>query len=104
MNKIVKTTSIFMLIIVILLSVLPLNVYATPNDDLLKAADDGDVEAAQNALKNGTIIIATSTTTAYVSEELLDKKIEDKGMFTAGVVTAKGCCLTDPKERHGHQV
>ena len=58
----------------------------------------------QNALKEGTIIVATSTTNAYVIEELLGKRIEDKGMFTAGVVTAKGCCVTDSKGRYGHHV
>jgi len=58
----------------------------------------------QNALKRGTIIIATSTTNAFVLEELLGRKIEDKGMFTAGVVTARGCCITDPKGRYGHHV
>lgn len=58
----------------------------------------------KNALKEGTIVIATSTTTAYVVEELIGKKIEDKGMFTAGVVTAKGCCLTDPKGRYNHYI
>jgi hypothetical protein len=57
----------------------------------------------QDALKEGTIIIATSTTTAYVMEELLGKEL-DKGVFTAGVVTAKGCCITDPKSRYSHQV
>lgn len=58
----------------------------------------------QSALKDGTIIVATSTTNAYVIEELLDKKIKDKGLFTAGVVTAKGCCITDPKHRYNHHV
>lgn len=62
------------------------------------------MDVVQNALKEGTIIIATSTTTAYVMEELTGRKIEDKGMFTAGVVTARGCCITDPKERYSHQV
>ncbi|MBS7620026.1 hypothetical protein KEJ21_05210 [Candidatus Bathyarchaeota archaeon] len=62
------------------------------------------MEIVQNALKNGIIIIATSTTTSYVVEELLGKKIENKGMFTAGVVTAKGCCTTDPKGRYLHHV
>ncbi len=63
-----------------------------------------EMDVVQNALKNGTIIIATSTTTAYVFEELLGKEVKDKGMFTAGVVTAKGCCVTDPEGRYGHQV
>ncbi len=62
------------------------------------------MDIVQNALKEGTIIVATSTTNAYVIEELLGKRIEDKGMFTAGVVTAKGCCVTDSKGRYGHHV
>jgi len=62
------------------------------------------MDAVQHALENGTIVIATSTTTAYVLEELLGKEIPDKGMFTAGVVTARGCCLTDPEGRYGHHV
>lgn len=62
------------------------------------------MDVVQNALKEGTIVIATSTTTAYVQEELLGNEIADKGMFTAGVITAKSCCITDPKERYKHQV
>jgi len=62
------------------------------------------MDIVQNALKNGTIVIATSTTNAYVVEELLGRRIEEKGMFTAGVVTAKGCCVTDPKGRYDHHV
>jgi hypothetical protein len=56
------------------------------------------------ALKEGIIIIATSTTTAYVVEELMGKKIKDKGLFTAGVVAAKGCCVTNPEDRYNHYV
>ena len=62
------------------------------------------MDVVQNALKNGIIIVATSTTNAYVVEELLDKEIEEKGMFTAGVVTAKGCCVTNPEGRYSHHV
>jgi len=62
------------------------------------------MDAVQHALENGTIVIATSTTTAYVLEELLGKEIPDKGMFTAGVITARGCCLTDPEGRYSHHV
>jgi len=62
------------------------------------------MDFVQNALKEGTIIVATSTTNAFVLEELLGKKVEDKGMFTAGVVTARGCCITDPKGRYIHHV
>jgi hypothetical protein len=62
------------------------------------------MEVVQNALEEGTIVIATSTSTAYVFEELLDRTIPNKGMFTAGVVVEKGCCITDPKGRYKHQV
>ena len=62
------------------------------------------MEAVQDAYENGTVIVATSTTTAYVLEELLGQEIEDKGMFTAGVVTGRGCCITDPKGRYSHRV
>jgi hypothetical protein len=62
------------------------------------------MDTVQNALKEGTIIIATSTTTGYVLEELLGKEIPDKGLFSAGVVTARGCCITDPDKRYGHRV
>jgi len=58
----------------------------------------------QTALSEGTIIVATGTTNAYVFEELMGKKIENKGFFTAGVVTAKGCGLTVPEKRYKHQV
>ncbi len=62
------------------------------------------MDVVQRALRNGIIIVATSTTTGYVLEELIGKRIEEKGMFTAGVVTARGCCTTDPKGRYLHHV
>lgn len=62
------------------------------------------MDAVQHALREGVIVVATSTTTGYVLEELLEKEIPDKGLFTAGVVTARGCCITDPEKRHGHRV
>lgn len=62
------------------------------------------MDLVKKALKEGTIIIATSTTTAYVVEELIGEKIKDKGLFTAGVVTAKGCCVTNPEYRYNHYV
>jgi hypothetical protein len=62
------------------------------------------MDIVQDALKNGTIVIATSTTSSYVLEELLGKKIEDKGLFTIGVITGRGCCITDPKVRYLHHV
>lgn len=61
------------------------------------------MEPVQHALKEGTLVIATSTTTGYVAEELLGEEI-DKGHFTAGVVTADGCSITDPKKRYDHHV
>jgi len=61
------------------------------------------MDAVQKALKDGIIAIATSTTTGYLLEELLGREI-DKGMFTAGVVTARGCCITDPEGRYRYHV
>ncbi len=61
------------------------------------------MEIVQRAMKEGIIAIATSTTTGYVLEELLGVEV-DKGMFTAGVVTARGCCVTDPKGRGRYHV
>lgn len=62
------------------------------------------MEVVKKALKEGIIVIATSTTTGYVAEELLKKEIRNKGLFTAGVITAKGCCVTDPGKRYSHHV
>ncbi|MBN2230732.1 MAG: hypothetical protein JW779_14180 [Candidatus Thorarchaeota archaeon] len=56
------------------------------------------------AYKNGTLIIATSTTTAYVVEELMGKELPNKGMFTAGVVTKEGAGITVPDGRYNHYV
>lgn len=61
------------------------------------------MEVVQRALKDGIIVVATSTTTGYVLEELLKKPI-DKGIYTAGVVTARGCCVTEPQKRYLHHV
>ncbi len=44
------------------------------------------MDAVQHALREGIIVVATSTTTGYVLEELLKEEIPDKGLFTAGVV------------------
>jgi hypothetical protein len=62
------------------------------------------LEPVQHALKEGIIIITTGTTNAFVFEEILGKQIENKGLFTAGVVTAKGCGITSPEKRYKHQV
>ena len=53
----------------------------------------------KDAMENGTIVITTGTTDAYVLEELLGKPIKEKGLFTAGVVTGEGLEMTEPKLR-----
>lgn len=62
------------------------------------------MENVQFAYKNGTVIIATSTTTAYVAEELMCKEIPNKGMYTAGVVTKEGTGITVTDGRYNHYV
>ena len=59
--------------------------------------------SVQKAYQEGTLIIATSTTTAYVAEELMGKEI-NKGMFTAGVVTKEGASITKADGRYKHYV
>jgi hypothetical protein len=62
------------------------------------------MEPVQKAYQEGVLIIATSTTTAYVAEELMQKEIPNKGMFTAGVVTATGLNITKTEGRYSHYV
>ncbi len=62
------------------------------------------METVQKAYHEGILIIATSTTTAYVAEEIMSKEIPEKGMFTAGVVTATGCNITKVEGRYKHHV
>ena len=54
----------------------------------------------KKAYKHGIIFIATSTSTAYVVEELLNRTMEGKGFFTAGVVVPRGICITLGKRRY----
>jgi len=61
------------------------------------------MDSVQKAYQEGTLIIATSTTTAYVAEELMGKEI-NKGMFTAGVVTKEGASITKADGRYKHYV
>jgi hypothetical protein len=61
------------------------------------------MDSVQKAYGEGTLIIATSTTTAYVAEELTGKEI-NKGMFTAGVVTKEGASITKSDGRYKHYV
>ncbi len=53
----------------------------------------------KKAFESSIVFIATSTSTAYVAEELLNKTIEEKGFFTAGVVVPRGICITSSKKR-----
>ena len=62
------------------------------------------LEQVQQAYKDGIVIIATSTTTAFVAEELMCKELKNKGMFTAGVVTKDGCQITKSDGRYSHFV
>ena len=62
------------------------------------------MEIVQQAYKNGIVIISTSTSDAYVAEELTGTKIPDKGMFTAGVVTSEGAGITKADGRYTHWV
>ncbi len=61
------------------------------------------MDSVQKAYQEGTLIIATSTTTGYVVEELMGKEI-NKGMFTAGVVTKEGASITKADGRYKHYV
>ena len=54
----------------------------------------------QQAYRDGIVFIATSTSTAYVVEELLHETMAEKGLFTAGVVVPRGLCLTAASKRH----
>ena len=62
-----------------------------------------NMENVQFAYKNGTLIIATSTTNGYIVEELIGEEV-NKGMFTAGVVTKEGAHITVPDGRYDHYV
>jgi len=62
------------------------------------------MDKVQQAFQEGTTIIATSTTSAYVAEELLGKEIVNKGRFTIGVIGAEGCGITVPQGRYNHHV
>ena len=65
-----------------------------------------NLEAVQQALKRGTIIITLGTTNAYVVEEILKdvpgsgawEKI-DKRRYAAGVITDRGTCVVPKEER-----
>jgi hypothetical protein len=56
-------------------------------------------ELFEEALEEGKIIIANGTTNAYLYEEILNETIEDKGKFTAGIVTEGVACITSSNGR-----
>lgn len=65
-----------------------------------------NLEAVQQALKRGTIIITLGTTNAYVVEEILKDvpgsvsgEKMDKQRYAAGVITDRGTCVVPKEER-----
>lgn len=62
------------------------------------------MDIVQDAMREGTIVVCTSTTDAYVLEELTGEEVKDKGMFTAGVITRDGLMITEAKGRYDHHV
>ncbi|GAV23451.1 hypothetical protein [Carboxydothermus pertinax] len=54
--------------------------------------------AVAKAFKEGIVVIAGGTTNGYIVEELTGRKIE-RELYTAGVITPKGQCVTDPGRR-----
>ncbi|MCS7131896.1 MAG: hypothetical protein NZ934_04130 [Hadesarchaea archaeon] len=56
------------------------------------------LEEVQRALREGIIVISVGSTTAYVAEELLGRRVE-RERFLAGVVLPKGTCVVPPKMR-----
>jgi len=62
------------------------------------------MDIVQEAMREGIIVVCTSTTDAYVLEELTGEEVKDKGMFTAGVVTRDGLMITEAKGRYDHHV
>ncbi|MFP4456371.1 MAG: hypothetical protein ACLFPS_01805 [Clostridia bacterium] len=53
----------------------------------------------QDAFKDHKIILANGITNAFIYEEILDETLEDKSVFTAGIVTNGVACITDGKYR-----
>jgi hypothetical protein len=56
------------------------------------------MEPVRESLKKGTIVICLGTTNAYVVEEILGRRIE-KGMFSIGVITPEGTCVSNSDYR-----
>lgn len=57
------------------------------------------MEPLRGALKKGTVIVCLGTTNGFVLEEITGIKVQDKGKFSIGVITAKGTCVSRSKDR-----
>jgi hypothetical protein len=57
------------------------------------------LEAVRKAREQGNIIIAGGTTNAYVAEELGVAAIENKSLYTAGIITGGVPCVTPEEQR-----
>jgi len=57
------------------------------------------MEPVRESLKKGTIVICLGTTNAYVAEEIIGRRIEEKGMFSMGVITPEGTCISNSDHR-----
>lgn len=51
------------------------------------------------AVKNHKIILANGITNAFIYEEITGKKLEDKSVYTAGIVTNGVACITNGEYR-----
>lgn len=52
-----------------------------------------------DAVKKHKIVLANGITNAFIYEEITGKKLEDKSVFTAGIVTNGVACITDGEYR-----
>jgi hypothetical protein len=57
------------------------------------------MEPVRESLKKGTIVICLGTTNAYVAEEILGRRMKERGMFSIGVITPEGTCVSDSDRR-----
>lgn len=57
------------------------------------------MEPVRDAQKKGTIVVCLGTTNGFVLEEILGIKVQDKGKFSIGVITASGTCVSSSKDR-----
>jgi hypothetical protein len=69
-----------------------------PESRRLLAKAVAKMPEVQRALKNAYVILPGSTANAYVVEELLGRRIPPAS-YTAGIVTHRLLCVTDPDDR-----